>query len=546
MKGYYEINIRRAGTKALRKLSFHNHIKPGLYDILFAKSVSDSTNSVVDTLVLGNGVGEHSDTAKSITGDVVFEKKYNSYTPPTQSMLSSIKTDLIHTFMFSGFVDEICEVGEVAIGAYVNDVFIAASMIHVQDAMGNPTKITLLPGDEITINWSLAFTRPYVLATDGSVPSSEVVVNRYFGSNITTEYDLDLIKSYPNWNLMGYSRITEIIFATNKLLTNTDWFYRVYSATENKERPTTADELSSYPWMSNNNPYITTNFNDPDITPSGVLYIPFILMPLKIINYANNNLTQTTPFTSGFNTVLMVEDAYSDWKKQFADSQIKTLPTTIDSVSAHFYGTIENDTDEDVVVISTTPFVYVTVYVGEERLINGLADEFGKFKFKLPPDRTSTLPKSYTVVAHTHKESKAISFTLEYKDDPSEMIFFSGLDSITSTKFIRFTCKRSRAGKVYRAVVEYDLVPDEDGNTRENFSVNYDNIGPRITYITTNIDGLRIGDKIKVTLLGSTNNVLHSVFNYTVDSLELTQYHTLQTKQNPYDDHVTVRVKKVK
>lgn len=545
MKGYYEIKIRRAGTKALRKLAFHNHIKPGLYDILFAKQVNDTTNSVIDTLVLGNGVGEHSDTAKNITGDVVFSKKYNSYMPPNEAMLTNLKSDLLHTFAFSGFVEEIIEVGEVAVGAYINDVFVAASMIHVQDANGNPTKITLLPGDEISIDWVLTFTRPYLLATDGRPNSNEVIINTNYGSNTVSEYDIELVKTYPNWNLMGYSKITEIILATNKLLTNTEWEYRTYVLSVG-ERKLTDEELKSYEWMSTNRPYITTNYDDPNITPSGVAYIPYVLMPLKLIRYSNNNQTQTTPFTTGFNTVIKIEDAYDEWKRQYASSAVKTPPTTIDNISVYFYGSVDLDKDEDYIVVSTTPFVYVTLYIGDTRFANGIANEFGKFMVTIPVDNKNSAPVTYTAVAHTHKDVKSTAFTLEYKEDPSDMIFFSGAIVITRTNHIRFTCKRSKINAVYRAVVEFDLVPDADGNPRTFSTLNYNNFGINISNIILELNDFLIGDKIKITLLGSTNNVLHSVFNYTVDTLDINEDYTLQTKDNPYSDHITVGVKKVK
>ena len=54
-------------------------------------------------------------------------------------------------------------------------------------------------------------------------------------------------------------------------------------------------------------------------------------------------------------------------------------------------------------------------------------------------------------------------------------------------------------------------------------TLNYNNFGINISNIILELNDFLIGDKIKITLLGSTNNVLHSVFNYTVDTLDINE-----------------------
>lgn len=529
MKGYYQIKIRRAATGATRVYNFLNHIMPDFYEILLAKSVNDNSNSVIDTLVFGDGVGSHSTDATVLNGSIVYEKKYNSYQPPINLSATTASTEFLHQLRFNFFItDGMISVGEVAIGARINGEFKIASLTHIKDVNSEPTIMVLMPGDEVDITWNLIIARPTFL--DGyEATKPDYLISKVDSYSDTVKYEIDyqMLTAYPNWHLMGLKRIMSLMAERNTLITKTTWNYQLFANSVWTVIDPTLEQLKS------GNVKFGTDHTLSGYTVAKELYVPAILAPVKVSwNKSTSN------FSESFLVKLTMEDLYARWEKLFTSKLNNKLPPQVVNILNVNYTT---DAVNYNAVIQTTPYVIVTVYKNGTAFKNLLANEFGVCGFKVT--RKGLLDTDvYQVKAHVngYQLLQTVVFptvTVEPNLLTADTSIKAGTDGI-SPHAIFFNVAPSLIGKTYMVKGSINMVagvrtvfPDLNAP-----SATYGDISRVISFQGQFI----IGDVITINLVDPNNFQILQTAQFEVKNL-----FTLDTRKQVQDvsEQLLLRVK---
>lgn len=532
MKGYYDIRIRRASTGAVRKYSIHNHIMPGFYDILMAKSVSDNTNSVIDTLVFGDGVGAHSANATVLNGNIVYEKKYNDYNPPTNLSATDASTEFAHELKFNAFnTGEMLTIGEVAIGSRIGSDFVIASLTHIKDANGEPATLILMPGDEIDVTWTFIIARPIFLqGYEPSAPDYLVSNIRTYNDTTNTSIDYEMLTAYPNWHLMGLGRILSLIANRNSLITKTTWVFRKWNNTTlqwDVITPTLAQ-------LKATGLYFWTDETDPLYETPKTLFAPSLLAPIKL-----SWKRAESSFGRQFTLRMSMNDLYTRWEASFNTPDSKTFePKVVQSFN--IVHTV--DASNYYTQLQTTPYVIATVYKNGLVVHNLLADEFGNCKFTVPR-RGLKVTDKYVIRAHVNGHQISQEYTYEVPStDPVNMI--TSAREVTggvlqyAPHATMFQLAPSIIGQSYDITVGYELI--QGSRTYSPVSYFPDNLDFTKTISFWVTGEFKIGDKFIIRRRNSTTTAIVETFTYEVKSLNTT---TIRKAMQSPNDQLLLKVK---
>jgi len=525
MKGYYKLRIRRAATGAMREYSFHNHIMPDFYEILMAKSVNDNNNSVIDTLVFGDGIGSHAADATVLNGSIVYEKKYNDYNPPLNLSAAQASTEFAHELHFNAFnTGEILRIGEVAIGARVNGDFKIASLTHIKDANGDPTTLILMPGDEIDVVWTFIVARPLFLPGYETTPLDYLVSNIYSYSN-TNRYaiDYEMLTAYPNWHLMGLKRILSLIANRNSLVTKTTWHYQKYnqgSSLWEEIEPTVA-------LLRSGGLRLFTDSADPLYEVPKDLFVPNLLAPVKL-SWVQNDAV----FGNSFTLKLTLNDLYTRWEASYRtpDSAI-TEPKVVTMLDVTYTSNATNYETK----IQTTPYVLVTVYKNGLVKHNLLADEFGVCRYTVP--RKGLLDTDeYLVRAHVngHQLKQTINYpvpTVEVDNLITCANYVTNGTQQYAPHAVMFSIAPSIVGKTYKVTGASTLVEGARSYTPA-IDANSTVFGD-ITRTLSWTGDFKIGDKFTISIRDNVTNAIVQTVQFEVRQLLGTNMRN--TKQTPSD-----------
>lgn len=475
MKGYYQIQIRRAFNGAVRNLNFHNHILPGFYDIQMANSVADNKGTVIDTLAFGDGVGSHPDTATSFNGEKVFEKKYTTYIPPTNLSATSKETEFHHVLTFTTVMTESLRVGEIGVGAYVNSTFVLGSMVHIQDANGNPTSILLFPGDELAITWNLIIARPMVVPYRSNITQPELLTGNVAQTSYNTPLhtiDYEMFAAYPNWHLMGFNRILNLILERNAMITKTPWGWGNYNNSTGKYDPTTTPTFASL----RQGAYLITDKTIVGYEKTRHIFIPNFVGPMRT-ELTRTDLDDWVP--SVIKVTLSVDDLYSGWLAAFSSPDgNKPIPTLVNELDVTWVLVGGESTADGAqlfkTTIKTTPFIYITIYKNGVVLLRDITNEFGVFKFN---DKNIKVNDVIMVRAHVRGHQQVREFTVTAPTtEPPGIVGYVGLTTSPRNEYadgsrrLQFFVRASLLKRKFRVNVTSVLVPVE-GAVRNSVSI---------------------------------------------------------------------------
>lgn len=514
MKGYYQISIRRAINGAVRLLSFHNHIMPDFFEILMAKQVADNSNSVIDTLVFGDGVGTHPANATALNGSIVYEKKYNDYVPPANLAANLAATEFMHVFRFNGFntTPGLLQVGEVAIGARVNGEFKIASMIHIQDANGEPSKLILMPGDEIDVTWSLIIARPAYIAGFESAPMDFVTGNTsggVYNGVVVSNIDYEMFVAYPNWQLMGLKRVLALCANRNALVTKTPWEFRYGGIVVD---PTAVQLRAGITFQTDN--------TIPGYVAASELYVPSIIGPIRLA-WSNTE----SRFTNALGLKFVLDNLYTRWKNSFRTTYSeKTEPQLVRELIVSYTQVVGGTGIYWYnVKIKTAPYAFVTVYKNGSVYKNLLADEFGNCSWDV--ERTLVLSTDkFTTRAHVEGDQLTHEFMFPAPGDPAKFLYQASTLRSGEWPYAQaywIGVLPSVTGKRFFLEYEFELLPDQqrpNGVTVTNETATYGDVG-RIVRLQGNF---YVGDKVTFKLKNSTTNALLETLVLTVDQVNMT------------------------
>lgn len=371
MKGHYRIEVRRRADGVRKVYNFNNKLTTGFHHILSSKMVTTTTDSVIDTLWLADGMGQHAPTATTFIGSPVAEMKYTDYIPPTNLDAVRNEREFINTFIFTKIIMDMITVGEVGVGTYIDDELVLASLTFLKDLEGNPVSITLLPGDELTITWTLLLSTPPSLT--GITTTSDYADGTAFpnwvsdwSNGYTPSIDFEMFNAYPNWQLCGYKRICDLILARNKIITNTDWAINAYA-----QRGDGQWELR--PVQFNNahfgvSMYMQTNKNTEGYVLGDRRFIPCFLAP--VVYTYRSGISESIGFK------LLGHDYYKVWSEQYGRNLTypREVPTRVSELSIV---QISTDPKGHNFTIYSDPYVMITLYRDKKVYQQSITDAYG-------------------------------------------------------------------------------------------------------------------------------------------------------------------------
>lgn len=544
MKGYYQINIRRAYNGAKRTLNFHNHILPGFYDILMAKTVADNKNSVIDTLVFGDGVGTHPDTASTFNGEIVFERTYSNYYPPTNLNPLYKETEFHHTFEFKTILTEQMRVGEVGVGTRIDGQFVLASMVHIQDANGDPNSILLFPGDELSVVWNLIIARPVAVLYNETDQQPEMIFSSLYSYNnsISHELDYEMLTAYPNWHVMGIKRILNLILERNALLTKSRWYWSVYNSVDRVyvEVPNPTREQLLLTGIEMN-----ADHSDPAYEMTKSFFVPHLLGPMRVF-WSRQDYTDTIP--PRVTIQMIIQDLYASWVSSFRtlDSKIRE-PRHVDFLDVNWYLNTETTRVGGwyIISIKSIKHALVTIYQNNRVLIRDMTNEFGNLNVM---NSSLAAGDVISVKVHVMGHQLVRTFTLTQPTEESpNLLSYSHYEKSPTAygdKAFRavFLVNASRINKRFNASMTYVQVPAAEGLQRG--TPRLESTGPYGDYgsRTINIDGDIVeGDQFTITLRDTVTNAIVQTITHTIKSTKIgTEFHNQKTAPR---DTISLKVK---
>lgn len=517
MKGYYQINIRRAFNGAIRTLNFHNHILPGFYDILMAKVVADNKNSVIDTLVFGDGVGSHPDTASTFNGEIVFERTYSNYHPPTNLDPILKESEFHHIFEFKTILTKQARVGEVGVGSRIDGNFVLASMVHLQDTNGDPTSIVLFPGDELSVIWNLIIARPVVVPYTATTQQPALVSSSLYSYNnmVSHEIDYEMLAAYPNWHVMGLKRILNLVLERNALLTKSEWYWSTYNAVnhvyDRVNNPTMAQLLTGIELETlSGGTYESTKR----------IFIPHLIGPMRVF-WNREDYTDVMPLR--INIQMVIEDLYASWIKSFRTVHSKiTEPKHVDFLNVSWYLDSETATIGGIprINIRSIKFALVTIYRNGVVLHRDMTNEFGLLNVS---SNSIVMGDEITVRVHVQGHQLARTFVLEIPTvENPKLIRYSNFEASprvygeTSRRLV-FVIANSSINKRFNVSMSVKQVDTGRSMPKLDMTNGFGDMS-RPLYIDGDI---MVGDEFTITLRDSVSNVLVQKLVHIVESIEL-------------------------
>lgn len=543
MKGYYQINIRRASNGAKRTLNFHNHILPGFYDILMAKTVADNKNSVIDTLVFGDGVGTHPDTASTFNGEIVFERTYSNYYPPTNLNPLYKETEFHHTFEFKTILTQQMRIGEVGVGTRIDGQFVLASMVHIQDANGDPNSIVLFPGDELSVVWNLIIARPVAVLYKATDQQPEMISSSLYSysNSISHEIDYEMLAAYPNWHVMGIKRILNLVLERNALLTKSRWYWSIYNSTDRVyvEVPNPTKEQLLVTGIELNVDHL-----DPAYEATKTFFVPHLLGPMRVF-WARQEYGDIIP--ARVNVRMIIQDLYASWVSSFRtpDSKIRE-PRHVDFLDVNWH--LDTETPRvggtPYISIKSIKHVLVTIYQNNRVLIRDMTNEFGHLKVT---HANLAMGDEISVRVHVQGHQLVRTFTLtQPTEEATNVIRYSHYEvsprayGETSRRAV-FVVRASRINKRFVANMTVKQVPAAEGATRGTPRIETTGgYGDMVRML--NIDGdIIAGDEFTITLRDSISNAVVQTFKHTIQNTAMgTQFHNQKTAPR---DTISLKVK---